>query len=95
MLETMSQTTAKKHLPDTSQDKENMTSQLSECGSIRLDYTNCAVHPEFSSYSAGFSTDSGVPRGGSSNLPPPEIPKALQNRAKINPIVKTVKNCLI
>jgi len=31
-------------------------------------------------------------RGGS---PLPEIPKALQNRAKINPIVKTVKNCWI
>ena len=28
------------------------------------------------------------------NPPPPsEIPKALQNRAKLNPIVKTVKNC--
>ena len=25
--------------------------------------------------------------------PPPEIPKALQNRAKLNPVVKTVKNC--
>ena len=25
--------------------------------------------------------------------PPPEITKALQNRAKLNPIVKTVKNC--
>jgi len=24
---------------------------------------------------------------------PPEIPKAFQNRAKLNPIVKTVKNC--
>ena len=24
---------------------------------------------------------------------PPKIPKALQNRAKLNPIVKTVKNC--
>ena len=24
---------------------------------------------------------------------PPEIPKAHQNRAKLNPIVKTVKNC--
>jgi len=24
---------------------------------------------------------------------PLEIPKALQNRAKLNPIVKTVKNC--
>jgi len=30
---------------------------------------------------------------GGSNLP--EIPKALQNRAKLNPIVKTVKNCWI
>ena len=40
---------------------------------------------------------SGVPRGvglGFSN-PHPEIPKALQNRAKLNPIVKTVKNCWI
>jgi len=25
--------------------------------------------------------------------PPPEIPKALQNRAKLNLIVKNVKNC--
>ena len=25
----------------------------------------------------------------------PEIPKALQNRTKLNPIVKTVKNCCI
>ena len=25
--------------------------------------------------------------------PPPEIPKALQNRVKLNPIVKTVKGC--
>ena len=25
--------------------------------------------------------------------PPPPIPKALQNRAKISPIVKSVKNC--
>ena len=29
---------------------------------------------------------------GCSNLPP-EIPKALHNRAKINSIVKAVKNC--
>ena len=27
--------------------------------------------------------------------PHPEIPKALQNRARLNPIVKTVKNCWI
>ena len=30
---------------------------------------------------------------GGFKLPPPEIPKAHQNRAKPNPIVKTVKNC--
>ena len=37
---------------------------------------------------------SGVPRGGLGySTPPPEIPKALQNRAKITTIVKTVKNC--
>jgi len=38
---------------------------------------------------------SGVPRGGLGVQPSPEIPKALQNRAKLNPIVKTVKNCWI
>jgi len=32
---------------------------------------------------------------GGGDLPHPEIPKALQNRAKLNPIVKTVKNCWI
>ena len=31
--------------------------------------------------------------GGGGGLKSPEIPKALQNRAKLNPIVKTVKNC--
>ena len=38
---------------------------------------------------------SGVPRGvwGVQTPPPPEIPKAFQNGAKLNPIVKTVKNC--
>jgi len=30
---------------------------------------------------------------GSTPPPRPEIPMALQNRAKLNPIVKTVKNC--
>jgi len=38
---------------------------------------------------------SGVPKGGGGwgfSPPPPEIPKILQNRAKLNPIVKTVKN---
>jgi len=29
--------------------------------------------------------------GGGSN--PPKIPKALKNHAKLNPIVKTAKNC--
>jgi len=35
----------------------------------------------------------GVPRGGGLGVQPPplEIPKALQNRAKLNPIVNTVK----
>ena len=33
--------------------------------------------------------------GGEFKPPFPEIPKALQNRAKINPIVKTVKNSWI
>ena len=38
---------------------------------------------------------SGVLRGGGGGLikPPPEIPKALQNCAKLNQIVETVKNC--
>ena len=30
---------------------------------------------------------------GGSNPPPPEIPKILQNRAKLNLIVEIVKNC--
>ena len=41
-------------------------------------------------------TTSGVPSvdlGGSNH--PPEVTNALQNRAKLNPIVKTVKNCYI
>jgi len=31
--------------------------------------------------------------GGVVQSPPPEIPKALQNHAKLNPIVTTVKTC--
>ena len=31
--------------------------------------------------------------GRGSTPPPPEIRKALRNRAKLNPIVKTAKNC--
>ena len=41
---------------------------------------------------------SGIPRGGrvgGFNPPHPEIPKALQNHSKLNPIVKTFKNCWI
>jgi len=38
-----------------------------------------------------FST-SGVPMGVEVQNPP-EIPKALQNRFKLNPMEKTVKNC--
>jgi len=39
-------------------------------------------------------TTSGV-SGRCSTPPPPEIPRVLQNRAKLNPIVKTVKNCWV
>jgi len=48
----------------------------------------------YNTISAGYS---GVPRGGGGvgGFTPPEIPKALQNRAKLNSIVKTVKNCWI
>ena len=38
---------------------------------------------------------SGVPRRGVWGFKPPQIPKALQNRAKLNPIVKTVKKKLL
>ena len=36
---------------------------------------------------------SAVPRGALGCSKPPEIPKALQIRTKINPILKTVQNC--
>ena len=39
-------------------------------------------------------TESGGEGLGGSN-PRSEIPKVLQNRSKLNPIVKTVKNCWI
>ena len=40
--------------------------------------------------------DSDVARGMVCGVQTPtQIPKALQNRAKFNPIVKTVKNCWI
>jgi len=38
---------------------------------------------------------SGVRGGVGGFKHPPEIPKAFKNRAKLNPIVKTVKNCWI
>ena len=39
-------------------------------------------------------SSSGVPRVvWGVQIPPPQIPKAFQNSAKLNPIVKTVKNC--
>jgi len=40
----------------------------------------------------GWVGPSGVPRG-VWGVQIPEIPKAVQNVAKLNPIVKTVKNC--
>jgi len=40
-----------------------------------------------------YTCSSRVPKGGLGVQPPLKIPKALQNRAKLNPIVKTVKNC--
>jgi len=46
----------------------------------------CTYH----GYDNQWRTDGGVSEV---HPPPPEIPKALQNRAKLNPIVKTVKNC--
>jgi len=37
---------------------------------------------------------SGIPKGGRVfKPPPPKIPKVFQNRAKLSPILKTVKNC--
>ena len=52
--------------------------------------------PTYRRHYSAVSPTSGVPRGwgvglGSSTHPPNS--KALQNRAKLNPIVKTVKNC--
>ena len=42
-----------------------------------------------------YSSQPAAYRGGGGLNPPPEIPKAPQNRAKLNPILKTVKNRLI
>ena len=75
--------------------------------SINLGITLCiGKHRNLCSYfwyviSSGQSLtgakSSGVPRGGvwGFQTPPLKISKALQNRAKLNPIVKTVNNCWI
>jgi len=50
-------------------------------------------------FSNPYTTTRGAPSrrgfGGVQTPPPPEIPKVHQNRAKLNPIVKTAKNCRI
>ena len=61
-----------------------------EKGSIAENYNISSQTSKFSHLSAV------AYRGGFGGFnPPPEIPKTLQNRAKLNPIVKTVKNCRI
>jgi len=50
-----------------------------------------ALSPHVLTYRGGTGGGGGV----QNPPPPPEIPKALQNRAKLNPIVRTVKNCWI
>jgi len=55
--------------------------------------TATRVYQQISPELETLTTISGV-RGGGGRPPPPEIPKALQNRAKFNPIVKTVKKLL-
>ena len=53
-------------------------------------HTVCSIYIYIYIYIYQWRTDGGF-EGGST--PPPEITKTLQNRAKLNPIVKTVKNC--
>jgi hypothetical protein len=53
---------------------------------VRLFYKGNSVQR----LNAQWRTEGGL---GCSTTLPPEIPKALQNRAKLNPFVKTVKNC--
>ena len=45
------------------------------------------------SFNIGTTYQWRIEGGGLGVQTPPEIPKVLQNRAKLNPIVKTVKNC--
>jgi len=47
---------------------------------------------ECASYSRGHTLTQWRTGGGVVQPPPPEIRKALQNRTKLNPIVKTIKN---
>ena len=48
-----------------------------------------------SGFLRGVNEISGVPRGGlGCSNPPPDIPKALQNRAKLNPICENCKKLL-
>jgi hypothetical protein len=62
-----------------------------------LQQTNCMnISPIFYTLVSVCKDIAVAYRGGCGVFKPPspsEIPKALQNRAKINPIVKTVKNC--
>jgi len=61
---------------------------VQQCGG-RRSYVLCPlILPE-----EALSIGSGVPREGLGSSNPPEIPKALQNRVKLNPVVKTVKDC--
>ena len=56
------------------------------------------VNADRTNYMVKYLVTSGVWRVGGFGVfkpPPTEIPKALQNRAKLNPTVKTVKNCWI
>ena len=61
------------------------SNQFTDMATIRRCFLFVAAYRGSVAYRGGF----GVFK------PPPEITKALQNRAKLNPIVKTVKNCRI
>ena len=59
---------------------------------IRTQVRTLHIHIHNTSINTHIHGGSGVLRGGWGFKPPPsEIPKALQNRTKLNPIVKTVK----
>ena len=78
----------------TADDKYNIAGYLAaKTQSVCLSV--CLSSEVFTSPFCIYRVDSGVPRRGCSNPPAPEIPKALQNGAKLNPIVRNVRNCLI